>query len=82
MIADNARYRLIWAISNREFVVVIRAMPYAEVKGEVERWFIDQGFSSNALCEIRLFFFASSELYEAGYRHSAEDNVPTGCPVS
>ena len=81
VLEDNARYQLVYLISNREFVAIVRQVPYDDVKREIENWFLSQGFSQESLCSIRLSFAPAKALEEQGYQYDPQDVVPTGCSV-
>lgn len=82
VLADTDQFTVTYLISNRQVIVLVKALPFGESKIAAEEWFVAQGLSPQSLCVIvRINFVPSKEVTESGYEFKAEDSVPSGCDV-
>ena len=78
IVENNPDFNITYLISNDQFMVTIKNSSYDETKNAVEKWFLNQGFTQQELCLLRLSFSASKQIKPD---FSGDDAVPKGCPV-
>jgi len=78
LITETELFKIEYLISNQQFFVLLKTLPVEEAKLAAEEWFMDQGFSPQSLCLIRVNF-QPSDLTIGEW--DAELDVPTGCDI-
>lgn len=74
--ADTADFKIIYLISNEQFLVHIKSDNYQQAKAKAEQWFKSQGFNMKDLCSLRITF---GSLNLDNPPKSDADFLPTGC---
>lgn len=78
ILADNPEFKITYLIYNDQFIVNVKAKPFATSKAQAEKWFADKGFGTGDLCLLKITFAASKEIKPD---FASQDAVPSGCPT-
>lgn len=74
--SDYQDFKVDYLISNDEYIVTVKTLPFSDSKKKAEAWFLNQGFESGDLCLLRISFVAAKEIAPS---LTKEDIIPTGC---
>jgi len=78
ILEDNPEFKIIYLISNDQFMVFVKKAPYEDIKRKAEVWFGNYGFEPFDLCLLKVSF-TTSKAVKSDF--SIRDAVPTGCPI-